>query len=287
MDPTAAPRPDLGEFGHADVEAGDQAIASFHLLRERRGRAVIAMLRLGLDRRRLAHTEGLLFWRLLGTGNGSQTARSIDPRRTAIFAVWHDAASADRFERTMEPRWTQLAEAYHVRMVAVGGHGSWKNFDVIAATRPPGGDLPPRAAHRAVHEAVAGEAPASVPPDGPIVVVTRAEVRLRHLRAFTRAAKAVSAQLPGTPGLLAVCGIGEAPIGRQATCSVWRSATDIDAFATGDDRHRQVMRRTRDQDWYGEEMFARFRPIASRGTWDGHDPLDVSPPSDRLSRRDT
>jgi hypothetical protein len=219
-------------------------------VRERRSRAVLAIVRLGLDRPRLARVPGLLFWRVLGTGRGDDTGPSADVRRTALFAVWEDAAALDRFVTSspLARRWQHADEAWGVRLRGAGGHGRWRGVDVLDGLEP----------------AVGG---------GPVAIITRADVRARSWRRFRRAGGPVSDELSGADGLLAVVGIGEAPIGRLGTFSLWRDLDAARAYATGMPRHRDVVRRTRAEDWYGEELFARFEPYGSSGTWGGRDPL--------------
>ncbi|CAN5486635.1 hypothetical protein BH23ACT3_BH23ACT3_23720 [soil metagenome] len=225
-------------------------VASFHLVRERPWRSAAAMARLGTDRLRLSRVEGLVFWRLLGTGRGDDTGPSADPRRTALFAVWDDEAALDRFlaGSRVARRWERAEEVWHVRLRGAGGHGTWRGVDPLAGL-------------------VEGAT------DGPLATITRADVHRRSWRAFRAAGPAVSDELRSADGLLAVVGIGEAPVGRLGTFSLWRSLADVRHFAVGMPHHREVVRRTRAEHWYGEELFARFEPYASSGSWGGRDPL--------------
>jgi len=225
-------------------------IASFHLIRERRGRALLAMARLGLDRPRLARVDGLVFWRLLGTGRGSVTGAGADPRRTALFAVWESEADLDRFiiDHSIARRWGRADEQWSVRLRRLGGHGTWRGVDPLDGM-------------------VDGDR------SGRVAIITRADVRRRSWREFGRAGREVDVELHTADGLLDVVGIGEAPVGRLATFSLWDTMGAARTFAYSMPRHQQVIDETRDGDWYAEEMFARFEPYASSGTWDGRDPL--------------
>jgi hypothetical protein len=49
----------------------------------------------------------------------------------------------------------------------------------------------------------------------------------------------------------------------------------MQAFAYASPAHREVIRRTRDERWYAEELFARFRLLGTEGTLNGKDPLNT------------
>lgn len=98
-------------------------------------------------------------------------------------------------------------------------------------------------------------------PDGHIGVLTRATIRLSRLRAFWGAVPNAAEGLNNSKGFLYSVGIGEVPFIKQATFSVWESAADMKNYAYKRVEHQEVIRRTRKEDWYSEEMFLRFKVL--------------------------
>jgi len=235
-------------------------IASVHLIREADGPAGAArnLMALGRDRLGLAQAHGCLLWRLMGTGRGDDTAPSVDPHRRALFALWRTEADLDQFLATspVAARWAGAHERWQVRLRSRGGHGAWRGVQVMSGMEP------------------------ARSTDGPVALITRADVRRDAWKRFAAVGRPVNDELLRAPGLLAVVGVGEAPVGRQATFSLWRSLDDALTFADTMPAHRDVVRRTRVEQWYGEELFARFEPYGSQGLWDGRDPLSAWTPKD-------
>jgi hypothetical protein len=213
------------------------------------------MRHMAFDRPELRATRGLRFWRLLGTGRGRSMSLGADLRRWALFAVWDGEQALDGFlERSaIAERWrAEAEEAWHVRLAPLASRGRWGGRDPI-------GPVP-----RAVAEARR---------HGPVAVLTRASIRPVRLVAFYRSIAGVDRALRRADGCVASIGVGEWPLARQATFSLWEDEPAIARFAYREGAHRHVIARVRDEHWYGEELFARFAPYASQGTWDGRDPL--------------
>jgi hypothetical protein len=108
-----------------------------------------------------------------------------------------------------------------------------------------------------------------------VAAVTRARLAPRKALGFWRAVPPVSADLHAGSGLRFALGIGEAPVGLQGTFSVWSDAAALNSFAYDRAAHVEAIRRTAEERWYTEELFARFAVLSAEGTVGGRDPLDA------------
>lgn len=208
---------------------------------------------LGLDRWSLSRTPGLHFWRLLGVGQGRVFDPHADLQRYALLTVWQSAAALQCFEEqsaVMRRIRRRSEESWTVHMWPVRWHGKWGGRDPFQLF-----DTTP------------------VPATGPWIILTRATLRATKVRSFLAAVPAVAEQLLQQKELVNSVGVGEAPLLYQATLSIWQSLPAATSFAYGPHSHVAVIRQTRQERWYREELFARFQPLASFGTWDGVDPL--------------
>lgn len=188
----------------------------------------------------LRTVPGLLFGRLLGSGVNFGLTPNL--RRYGLLAEWASAADAQRF-LTADPllrQWAARGWTGHTTWLqAVQAHGAW---DGEAPFRPGPGTSP-------------------LLPDEPVAILTRAAIRWQRLWAFWRAVPAASRAVAGADGLRFSIGLGELPLVRQATLSIWDTPGQMQRFAYHAPAHRAVIQRTRAAGWYAEELFVRFRVL--------------------------
>lgn len=193
-----------------------------------------AFRQMGLLGRAIRDARGLTFHRMLGVG---RRFAGVDPdwSRYVLLTVWRAEEDARRF----------LGEHPAFRRYRARAQG-----DVVfhlAATRVTGtwdGSQP------------FGEA-TTADPDGEVAVLTRATLRLQAQLSFWRATDAVLPELDAAPGLVRALPIGELPVLRSGTFSLWQSGAAVTAFARMP-KHAAAMRARAEQGFYAEELFARF-----------------------------
>lgn len=195
-----------------------------------------AFRQMGLLGRSFRDARGLGFHRLMGVG---RRFAGIDPdwSRYVLMTVWRDEADAANFLRG-HPGFARYREratgsaVFHLTATRVTG--TWDG------TNPFG--------------------PASAEPKGEVAVLTRATLRLRRQLAFWRATEAVVPELDAAPGLVRALPIGELPVLRSGTFSLWESAAAVAAFGRRPN-HSAAVRARAQQGFYAEELFARFEVL--------------------------
>jgi hypothetical protein len=216
------------------------------------------LAQMGTSPPHLEKVPGLLFYKLLGSGQGRGFSLQPNFRRYGLMCTWESEAAADALlsnSDLMQEYREHTEETWTVKLLPYQAHGQWDGQQPFT----------PMLSEKYK--------------EGPIAVLTRASVNWRRLPSFCRFGLRTSAALDEAQGLICSIGLGELPFIRQATFSIWASAEAMRQYAYKDPAHQEVMRRTRAEKWYSEELFARFRPINSQGTWNGTDPLQqVLPP---------
>ena len=188
----------------------------------------------GRLRMELTRSNDLRFVRAMGCGQGIGFSMLPDLSRYAVMAVADDA---------------QL-DAFEAGRAMTGLAGAAKSLDIY--------DLLPLRGHGLWDGVAPFEAAEDPLPGAPIAVLTRARVPLRAIPEFIRQSNKVTAALAAAPGRIFSLGMGELPLIRQATFSVWADSAAMEAFAYGNEKHRTAVAATRKKRLFGEELFWRF-----------------------------
>jgi hypothetical protein len=187
---------------------------------------------------------GVRFAKVLGSGfEGGFGLRPSGTRQGLFCIVDGEAAARALLQSDLVSAYRSRArESLTVLLRACSSRGSWSGA-TMAVT-------------------------ATAPSDAPIASLTRASIRPRNALRFWRMAAPAETALAAAPGCRLAVGLGEAPLLRQATFSLWDNQAAMDAYArTG--AHLAAIRAAAAGRFFSESMFVRFVPIAIDGTWRG------------------
>ena len=220
-------------------------ITVVYLWRIPRYRVFNAIGHMALDRFALRKNSAISFYKLIGTGTGETfTPRDADPTLWWLIVTIDESALASFDESTIVKAWRKIAvsEARYTAR-AVSARGRWSGVEPFLV-----------------------DAELAKSWDGKVLAITRARIKWRKNLRFWRAVPPVISSLRDSPGVESAIGIGEAPIGLQGTMSIWSSGAAIRDFAYKGAAHSAAIRETHSQQWYSEELFARFALLEVRGS---------------------
>lgn len=193
-------------------------------------------------------------WRKV-LGSGHQGGFGLRPgwNRLGLFAAFDGANSARQWlEDSAEvQRWqTRATNLLKLLIEPVSSRGSWSGHSLEAVS-----DNPPDALDADTQPAL-------------IASLTRASIRPSLAGRFWSLSPAAEGSLAQAPGCLLAVGLGEAPLLRQATFSIWRDQAAMDAYARSG-AHLVAIRQAYSQGFFSETMFTRFRVLDIHGDWPG------------------
>ena len=200
----------------------------------------------------LREAPGLGFAKVMGSGQGG--GFSLRPSAThqgviACFDRWDNALAF------MQGSWVKAvrdrARESWVGLLSVqSARGHWDQQDWVPTS----------------DAAVQGS---PVSPSPALAVLTRASIRPAKAMAFWRHAPAAQSDLDQSDGCQLAIGLGEAPLLRQCTFSVWRDAPAMRAYAHHA-AHQQAIQAAYKHQFFSESLFVHLRPLYMNGVWKGH-----------------
>lgn len=204
-----------------------------------------AFAQMGAARLSLPKTPDIGFWKLLGSGVGEGFTPTAFPHVFAILATWPDEKTA-RQQTTQAPTYRSFkrksSEAWTVYLATTSSRGKWSDQAPFQVENPPASN-------------------------GPLAALTRATVKPRKAWRFWKRVPEISDMIGDNEDVLFKIGVGEVPLLHQVTFSIWPDTNAMAEFARRDGPHARAIQAVREEDWFAEELYARFQVLGTSGRW--------------------
>jgi hypothetical protein len=193
----------------------------------------------------LRKVPGLCLAKALGSGYEGGFGLRPSNTRQGLFVVFGSESQADAFltaSPVMAAYCSHARELCVAKLRAVSCRGSWSGQTLLATAQPD--------------------------PQARVAALTRASIRPSKAWAFWRYSPASEVSLASAPGCELASGLGEAPLLRQATFSVWQNQACMNAYAR-EGAHLQAIRAAQHGGYFSESMFVRFQVLQLQGSYKG------------------
>jgi spheroidene monooxygenase len=196
---------------------------------------------------------GLLFVKVMGSGHGGGFGLRPSSSHQGLICLFADAAQAGAFMQGTEVQaYVSRSREHWLGLMAVTSiRGQWDQQSW---------GLTSQAGDSAMQSPVEG--------DAPVAVLTRGSIRPAKAVSFWRYAPPAQADLSHADGCQLAMGLGEAPLVRQCTFSVWDDTESMVAYAHRG-AHKLAIAAAAKHDYFSESMFARMRVLSMSGNWRG------------------
>jgi spheroidene monooxygenase len=208
-----------------------------------------ALAQMGAARFAMPKVPGIGFWKLCGSGTGEGFTPVPNTAVYAILSTWDtlDSARAGQTAAVFQRYRAHSEEAFTLYLTPTAARGTWSNAQPFTAT--------PMAS------------------DGPVAALTRATIKPTVAARFWRRVPGISTVIGDDPNVMFKIGIGELPLLHQVTFSIWPNTDTMADFARRGGPHTEAIRAVRAEEWFSEELYARFNVLDAEGTWEGRHPL--------------
>lgn len=207
----------------------------------------------------LQEAPGLLFGKVMGSGSDGGFSLRPSSTHQGVIALFRQTEQALGFmDGPLMAAFKARATSFWSGLMSVeSARGSWDGQGWAPSPLP--SPLP--------------ELVSDPPQPQLLAALTRASIRPAKAVAFWKQAPAAQDELRRSPGCLLAMGLGEAPLLRQCTFSLWEDTASMLAYSLNG-AHRRAIEQAYSKNYFSESMFARMRLLTSRGQWPS--PREVS-----------
>ena len=227
-----------------------------------------AWLRLVQGAGALKETPGMVFCKVMGSGAGGGFGLRPSPSHQGLITLFAHADQAraflagpvvDAYRQRASEFWCGLMEVESAR-----GHWDGQAWGATPATQ------------LGAYGIAANDDDAENGDKRPLAALTRASIRPAKAMEFWRNAPAAQNAMKNAKGCTLAMGLGEAPLIRQCTFSLWKDTPSMLEYAHRG-AHQQAIEAAYKHNYFSESLFVRMRLLEHMGQW----PAPQSPPHDK------